>query len=81
MVSDHCGLSGLTSELWGVLTARSRRGLGGKAGGRPCRPGVPRTGVGEADVVGRLALPSRAAVVVAALRLSAADCCLFHNVS
>eukprot|EP01047_Picozoa_sp_COSAG01_P069127 COSAG01_NODE_10147_length_2236_cov_5.335049_2_plen_217_part_00 len=47
----------------------------------PCRPGVPRTGVGEADVAGRLALPSRAAVAVAALRLSAADCCLFHNVS
>jgi hypothetical protein len=32
-------------------------------------------------VAGRLALPSRAAVAVAALRLSAADCCLFHNVS
>jgi hypothetical protein len=42
---------------------------------------VPRTGVGEADVAGRLALPSQAAVAVAALRLSAAVCCLFHNVS
>eukprot|EP01047_Picozoa_sp_COSAG01_P080626 COSAG01_NODE_15751_length_1303_cov_2.601329_1_plen_28_part_10 len=28
-------------------------------------------------MAGRLALPSRAAVAVAALRLSAADCCLF----
>eukprot|EP01047_Picozoa_sp_COSAG01_P057519 COSAG01_NODE_6659_length_3559_cov_49.560694_2_plen_193_part_00 len=60
---------------------RAARAPGCKAGRHPCRPGMPRTGVGDADVASIPTQPSRATCCALGGLSAAANCCLFHNVS